>query len=219
MPFDPALLHPHRLPDGTPNRCIVHLPCAVAQHNVTIGDFTYANDFDPPDDWRARLAPYLYPGAPERLIIGRYGAIAQGARFITASANHPLTGLSTYPFPIFDPGLLPLWEHTGKNMPDTVVGHDVWIGHGALVLPGARIGHGAIIGAGAVVGGVVPDYAVMGGNPARILRMRHGPDDIARLLDLGWWDWPPEQVRAALPALINGDLAALGSHPAAAPSL
>jgi virginiamycin A acetyltransferase len=205
MPFDPLLLHPHRLPDGNPNRCIVHLPRAIAQGNVTIGDFTYANDFDPPDDWRARLAPYLYPGAPERLVIGRYGQIAHGVRFITASANHPMDGVSTYPFPIFDAGLRPLWQAM-PALPDTVIGHDVWIGHGAIILPGARIGHGVIIGAGAVVGGTVPDFAVVAGNPARILRMRFSPADSALLLTLAWWDWPPEAVRAALPVLTGGRL-------------
>lgn len=219
MPFDPDLLHPHLQPDGTPNRAIVHLARAIAQDNVDIGDFTYANDFNPPEDWRARLAPYLFPGAPERLIIGRYGAIAHGARFITASANHPMAGISTYPFPIFDTHLLPFWDTPRQPLPDTVIGHDVWIGHGALILPGTRIGHGAIIGAGAVVGGSVPDYAVVAGNPARILRMRYSPDDIARLLDLAWWDWPPEQVRAALPALILGSPADLASLPDASASL
>jgi virginiamycin A acetyltransferase len=203
MPFDPLLLHPHRLPDGSPNRCIVHLPRAIAQANVTIGEFTYANDFDPPDDWRARLAPYLYPGAPERLVIGRYGQIAHGVRFITASANHPMAGVSSYPFPIFDAALLPLWQDL-PALPDTIIGHDVWIGHGAILLPGARIGHGVIVGAGAVVGGTVPDFAVVAGNPARILRMRFSPEDIALLLDLAWWDWPPETVRAALPVLTGG---------------
>jgi virginiamycin A acetyltransferase len=215
MPFDPLLLHPHRLPDGSPNRCIVHLPRAIAQGNVTIGDFTYANDFDPPDDWRARLAPYLYPGAPERLVIGRYGQIAHGVRFITASANHPMDGVSTYPFPIFDAGLRPLWQAM-PALPDTVIGHDVWIGHGAIILPGARIGHGVIIGAGAVVGGTVPDFAVVAGNPARILRMRFSPADSALLLTLAWWDWPPEAVRAALPVLTGGapaDLAPWRSRP------
>lgn len=210
MPFDPLLLHPHRLPDGSPNRCIVHLPRAITQENVVVGDFTYANDFDPPDDWRARLAPYLYPGAPERLVIGRYGQIAHGVRFITASANHPMQGVSTYPFPIFDADLLPLWQDL-PALADTVIGHDVWIGHGAIILPGARIGHGVIVGAGAVVGGQVPDFAVVGGNPAHILRMRLSPEDIARLLDLGWWDWPPETVQAARPALAGGDLSALAA--------
>lgn len=203
MPFDPLLLHPHRLPDGSPNRCIVHLPRVITQANVTIGDFTYANDFDPPDDWRARLAPYLYPGAPERLVIGRYGQIAHGVRFVTASANHPMQGVSTYPFPIFDAGLWPLWQDL-PVLPDTVIGHDVWIGHGAIILPGARLGHGVIVGAGAVVGGTVPDFAVVAGNPARILRMRYTPEEIALLLDLAWWDWPPEAVRAALPVLTGG---------------
>lgn len=203
MPFDPLLLHPHRLPDGSPNRCIVHLPRAITQDNVTIGDFTYANDFDPPDDWRARLAPYLYPGAPERLVIGRYGQIAHGVRFVTASANHPMQGVSTYPFPIFDAGLWPLWQDL-PALPDTVIGHDVWIGHGAIILPGARIGHGVIVGAGAVVGGTVPDFAAVAGNPARILRMRYTPEEIALLRDIAWWNWPPEAVRAALPVLTGG---------------
>jgi virginiamycin A acetyltransferase len=211
MPFDPLLLHPHRLPDGSPNRCIVHLPRAIAQDNIEVGDFTYANDFDPPDDWRARLAPYLYPGAPERLVIGRYGQIAHGVRFVTASANHPMQGVSTYPFPIFDAGLWPLWQNALTGLPDTVIGHDVWIGHGAIILPGARIGNGVIVGAGAVVGGSVPDFAVVGGNPARILRMRFAPAEIAMLLDLGWWNWPLAAVQAALPVLATGCPAALAA--------
>ena len=205
MPFDPLLLHPHRLPDGSPNRCIVHLPRAITQDNVTIGDFTYANDFDPPDDWRARLAPYMYPDAPERLVIGRYGQIAHGVRFITASANHPMQGVSTYPFPIFETGLRPLRQDL-PVLPDTVIGHDVWIAHGAIILPGARIGNGVIVGAGAVVGGTVPDFAVVAGNPARILRMRYTPAEISLLLELAWWDWPLDAVRAALPVLTGGRL-------------
>ena len=208
MPFPaPELVHPMQFPDGSDNPQMVHLNRVIAHPNIEIGDFTYLNDFDPPPDgnWAARIAPYLYPGAPERLRIGRYGQIAHGARFITASANHPMRGLSTYPFAVFDHAMFAAYRDELTVLPDTVVGHDVWIGHGALVLPGARIGHGAIIGAGAVVAGTVADYAVVAGNPARVIRMRFAPDVVAALLDLAWWDWRPEAVRAAIPALAGAD--------------
>lgn len=65
-----------------------------------------------------------------------------------------------------------------------------------------------IVGAGAVVAGDVPDYAVVAGNPARILRMRFPPEVIARLLALAWWDWPQERLAERLPALMAGDLEA-----------
>jgi virginiamycin A acetyltransferase len=188
---------------------MVHLNRVIDHPNVTVGDFTYANAFDPPDDWAARLAPYLYPGAPERLVIGRFCQIADGVRFITASANHDMTGLTTYPFPVFDPVSRADYTATLAALPDTVVGHDVWIGHGALILPGARLGHGAVIGAGAVVSGVVAPYTVVGGNPARPIRPRLPPDVIAALLRLGWWDWPQQRIEAAIPALLSGDLGAL----------
>jgi virginiamycin A acetyltransferase len=188
---------------------MVHLNRVIDHPNIEIGDFTYANDFDPPADWAGRLAPYLYPGAPERLVIGRFGQIAHGVRFITASANHAMDGLTTYPFPIFAPDRMLAWRDSVTGLPDTVVGHDVWIGHGALILPGARIGSGVIVGAGAVVAGQVPDYAVVAGNPARVLRLRFDPETIARLMALSWWDHPPGRLEAALPALLSSDIGAL----------
>lgn len=207
--FDPALRHPMRFPDGTVNRCIAHLPAVIDHPNIEVGDYSYANDFDPPQDWAARLAPYLYPGAPERLVIGRFCQIAHGARFITASANHAMQGATTYPFAIFDPAALDAFKGAFERLPDTRIGHDVWIGHGALVLPGVRIGNGVIVGAGAVVTRYVPDYAVVAGNPGRVVRMRFPPEVVEHFLDLRWWDWPPERIEAALPALVSGDPAAL----------
>lgn len=210
MPLhDPALRHPMRFADGRENPAMAQLAAVIDHPNITVGAYSYANDFDPPQDWAARLAPYLYPGAPERLIIGRFCQIAHGVRFITASANHAMAGFSTYPFAVFDPAQLPLFLQQFAGLPDTVIGHDVWIGHGALILPGVTIGHGAIIGAGAVVARDVPPYAIVAGNPARPIRERFAPDVIARLLALAWWDWPPDRIAAALPALMAGDLATL----------
>lgn len=211
MPLDPLRTHPLRFADGSTHPNMVHLSRVIDHPNITVGDFSYANDFDPPSDWAARLAPYLYPGAPERLVIGRFCQIAHGVRFITASANHDMTGLTTYPFPVFDPAAIEGYKAGFECLPDTVIGHDVWIGHAALILPGAEIGNGAIIGAGAVVRGRVAPYSIVAGNPARLIRNRFPPETIAALLALGWWDWPVARIEAAVPALLSGDLAGLSA--------
>jgi virginiamycin A acetyltransferase len=211
--LNPALRHPLVLPDGTEHPNMVHLSVAIDHPNWQVGRFAYANDFDPPEggrgDWAARLAPYLYPGAPERLRIGPFCQIAHGARFITASANHPMEGLSTYPFAVFDPATLAAFRDSFAGLPDTVVGPDCWIGHGAILLPGARLGAGVIVGAGAVVSGEVPPYAVVAGNPARIVRHRFDPGQVDRLLALAWWDWDVARIAASVGALAAGDPDAL----------
>ncbi|MCR8726531.1 CatB-related O-acetyltransferase [Frigidibacter sp. ROC022] len=210
--LDAARRHPLILPDGRPHPNMVNLNRVISHPNIEIGDFTYMNDFAPPESpggWAARIAPYLYPGAPERLRIGRFGQFAHGATFITASANHPMDGASTYPFAIFDHALLETYRDSFRGLPDTEIGNDVWIGHGALILPGARLGNGVIVGAGAVVRGAVPDYAVVAGNPARVLRMRFQPGTVARLNALAWWDWPEARIEAAVPALARADIDAL----------
>lgn len=213
MPYalpDPLGAYPVTLPDGSPHRGTVHLQAVLDHPRFEVGAYSYASDFDPPElwggDWAARLAPYLFAFSADWLRIGRFCQIAHGVRFIGASANHATRGLSTYPFAIFDPE-----EMTGyqPDRRDTVVGHDVWLGYGAMVTPGARIGDGVIVGAGAVVRGEIPDYAVVTGNPARVVRLRFSAAEIARLKALAWWDWPPARIAEARPALERGDLAAL----------
>jgi virginiamycin A acetyltransferase len=93
--------------------------------------------------------------------------------------------------------------------PDTVVGNDVWIGKDARILPGANLGDGVIVGAGAVVRGTVPPYAVVAGNPGRVVKMRFDPGTISRLLELAWWDWPIARILAHEAAICGGDLTAL----------
>jgi phosphonate metabolism protein (transferase hexapeptide repeat family) len=79
------------------------------------------------------------------------------------------------------------------------IGHDVWIGHGAIVLPGRRIGNGAVVAAGTVVTKDVAPYAIVAGNPARVIRQRFSDPIAERLQRLRWWDWPHERLRNALP--------------------
>lgn len=85
----------------------------------------------------------------------------------------------------------------------------MWFGHGATVMPGVRIGHGAIIAAGAVVTGDVPDYGIAGGNPARLIRTRYDPENIARLLAVAWWDWPVQHITRHVRTIMSGTVADL----------
>ena len=212
-PFpDPATRHPLRLPDGTPHAGTVFLRAVLDHPRILVGDYSYASALVPPDDWAERLAPYLHREAPERLVIGRFCQIADGAVFVTASANHRRDGFSSYPFAVFDGGFdaaRPSLPSDPAVFPDTVVGHDVWIGRGVCVLPGARIGDGAILGAGAVVGGVVPAYAVVAGNPARVVRMRFDAATVARLGAIAWWHWPVARILRHEAAVCGADLDAL----------
>ncbi|MDX2482323.1 MAG: CatB-related O-acetyltransferase [Pseudodonghicola sp.] len=205
----PDTRHPVRLPDGSAHPGTVFLKAVVDHPRWEVGEYSYASAFNPPADWAAHLAPYLFDFSPERLRIGRFCQIADGVRFITASANHRFDGFSSFPFAIFGGPTLERPSLPQVAGPDTQVAHDVWIGQGARILPGARLGSGVIVGAGAVVAGVVPPYAVIAGNPARVVRMRFSPATIARLLEIAWWDWPIARIIAAEAAICGGDLAAL----------
>jgi virginiamycin A acetyltransferase len=123
-----------------------------------------------------------------------------------AAANHPMTGISTYPFPLIGgawAGAGDLWLQRPARG-DTVVGSDVWLGRESMVLPGVRIGDGAIVAAGSVVSSDVPPYGVVAGNPARLVRRRFADRDVARLLRIAWWDWPVEAVTRHVRTIMNG---------------
>jgi virginiamycin A acetyltransferase len=206
---DPDDVFPVKLPDGTPHRGTVFLKPAMDHPQITVGAYTYASAFDPPDDWAARLAPYLFDFSPERLIIGKFCQIADGVTFVTSSANHRYDGVSSYPFAIFGGGPREGRPSMPAPGPDTRIGNDVWIGKGAVILPGACVGHGVIIGAGAIVRGAVPDYSIVAGNPARVIRYRFTRDEAALLVRLAWWDWPIETILAHESLIMAGDIAAL----------
>lgn len=205
----PDTSHPVRLPDGSPHAGTVFLKAAVDHPRFVVGDYTYASAFDPPKDWAARLAPYLFEFSPEELRIGKFCQIADGVVFITSSANHRYDGISSYPFAIFGGGPVEGRPSMPDPGADTRIGNDVWIGQGARILPGADIGDGVIIGAGAVVGGTVPAYSIMAGNPAQVLRRRFSQADALRLQQIAWWDWPIDQILANESLIMAGDVDAL----------
>ena len=208
--FPPAeLMHPVRLADGTVHRGTVFLKAAIDHPRWTIGAYSYASAFDPPEDWAARLAPYIFEFSAERLEIGRFCQIADGVRFITSSANHRYDGISTYPFGIFSGAPAEAHPSMPAPGPDTLVGNDVWIGQGATILPGAVLGDGVIVGAGSVVGGQVAPYSIVGGAPARVLKRRFDPESVAALQAIAWWHWPIDMILAHEAAITGHDLAAL----------
>lgn len=188
----------------------VYLNQVVTNPNVIVGDYTMYNDFvNDPTEFEKNNVLYHYPINGDRLIIGKFCSIACGAKFLFNSANHSLTSLSTYPFPIFfeEWGLeraqvTRAWDHKG----DIVIGNDVWIGYEAVILAGVTIGDGAMIGTRAVVTKDVPPYTIVGGVPAKPIRKRFSDHIIAALLALRWWDWTEERIAAHLDAIQSGQI-------------
>ena len=111
-----------------------------------------------------------------------------------AGGNHSIDWISTYPFKN-------RWKidslkdcHYQGSKGDIEIGHDVWIAHGATILSGVKIGHGAVVGAMSVVTKDIPPYAIVGGNPARILKYRFDKQQIAKLLQIEWWGWSEAKI-------------------------
>lgn len=204
---DPSDKHPMK---GFPQVCFIRN--TVENPNIVIGEYTYYDDPDDSENFERNVL-YHFPFIGDKLIIGKFCAIARGVRFIMNGANHKLSGISTYPFQIFGGG----WE---KVMPelselpykgDTVIGNDVWIGYEALIMPGVRIGNGAIVSSRAVVTRDVPAYTIVGGNPAAPIRKRFSDDVIAKLEAIAWWDWPVEKITRHLNLIVGGDVDALAA--------
>jgi virginiamycin A acetyltransferase len=184
----------------------------VKAENVEIGDYTYYDDPDGPEHFYEKCVHYHYPFVGDWLRIGKFCALARGVRFIMNGANHAMSGFSTYPFNIFGAG----WEQgfdvadwIKENRGDTVVEHDVWMGADVTVMPGVRIGSGAIVATASVVVSDVPPYAIVGGNPAQVIRRRFDEATVQQLIEIAWWGWPPDKITRNLDALRRTDLTLL----------
>jgi len=146
----------------------------------------------------SRNSYYLGGMMSQRLVIGRYCSISHNVDL--GGTAHDMAGLSTgYLSQNFYDEIKERQNSApGAGDPITVVGCDVWIGVGAFIKGGVSVGHGAVIGAHSVVTSDVPPYAVMAGNPARVIRNRFDDKTIERLLKSQWWTLPAKDV-AALP--------------------
>ena len=145
--------------------------------NVEIGEYTYYSDNNKSPEKFYDNIEHHYEFLGDKLIIGKFCAIAAGVKFIMNGANHRMDGITTYPFNIFGCG----WEKvtpTIEQLPfkgDTVIGNDVWIGQNVTIMPGIKIGDGAIIA-------------------AKFIKKRFSDEKVEFLLKLQWWNWSEEEI-------------------------
>lgn len=204
MPFGP---NPNDLYPNPAIPSVCFIKNAITRPNILVGDYTYYDDVDGAERFEEHVTHH-YPFLGDRLVIGKFCAIAKGIEFVMNGANHRMCSVTTYPFNIMGGG----WECATpalEELPlkgDTVVGNDVWIGQNVTVMPGVHIGDGAIIAANSVVAKDIPAYHIAGGNPCRIIRKRFDDALIDYLLELKWWDWPAEKIFRNLDVLCSGDL-------------
>jgi len=123
------------------------------------------------------------------LHIGSYCAFGQDIKIILSNHNYEFPSIQ-YTLYMKNFGGLP-YEITSGS---TEIGSDVWIGDNVVLLPNVKIGNGVIVGAGAVVTKDIPDYAIVGGSPAKILKYRFSESKIKDLNDKKWWDWTDEEI-------------------------
>ena len=188
----------------------IYLKNVTDNPNIQIGDYTIYNDFiHDPREFQKNNVLYHYPINKDRLIIGKFCSIACGAKFLFNSANHKMTSLSTYTFPLFfeewglkKENVAQAWDQKG----DIMIGNDVWIGYEAVILSGVTIGDGAVIGCRAVVTKNVPPYTIVGGVPAKPIRKRFDEETIKELQKIKWWDWPEEKITEKIQAIQAGNL-------------
>ena len=188
----------------------IYLKHVITNPYITVGDFTMYNDFvNDPTLFEKNNVLYHYPINHDKLQIGKFCSIACGAKFLFNSANHTLSSLSTYPFPLFFEGwglekkdVTNAWDNKG----DIIIGNDVWIGYEAVILAGVTIGDGAIIGTRAVVTKDVPPYTIVGGVPAKPIKKRFSEETISALLEIQWWNWSEKRIAKNIGAIQSGNI-------------
>lgn len=182
----------------------------ITRPNIEVGDYTYYDDPKGVERFEENVL-YHFDHVGDRLIIGRFCSIAAETRFIMNGGNHATDWFTTFPFPVFGHGWEIAMPDSWPNRGDTVVGHDVWIGYGATIMPGVRIGNGAIVATGSVVTKDVEPFAIVGGNPAQLIRHRFDEPTRQALSEIAWWDWDVEKIGRNVTAICSGDLEALKS--------
>jgi len=144
-------------------------------------------------------------GSDAKISIGKYCSIASNVTFITGGI-HPIDWVSLYPFRIN----WQLENAYNDGMPSTNgpirVGNDVWISTGVTILSGVKIGNGAVIASNSLVTKDVPNYAIVGGVPAQLIKYRFSEEKIALLEKIQWWNWPNDKIKDAIPLLSSKEI-------------
>lgn len=170
------------------------------------------------NDWGNRtmeyeIGEYSY-GVPRvvfpqgKLKIGKFCSISWNVT-IYLGGNHRIDWIALYPFAGREHDRWPDVEGIDKYLitkGDVTIGNDVWIGSDVIILSGVTIGDGAAIGAGSVVTADVEPYSIVAGNPAGLIKKRFSDEDIEKLLEVKWWDWPEEKIRSNVHLLSSADV-------------
>jgi virginiamycin A acetyltransferase len=184
---------------------VCYLKNIIKNPNIIVGDYTYYDDFENTENFEKNVL-YHFDFIGDKLIIGKFCSIASDVKFIMNGGNHRTDWLTNYPFPIFQNGWEIAMPEEWPNKGDTIIGNDVWLGYNATIMPGIKVGDGAIIATNSVVTKDVPPYAMVGGNPAKIIRKRFDEETISKLLEVRWWDWDIEKITANLKTICSGDI-------------
>ncbi|MCQ2256417.1 MAG: CatB-related O-acetyltransferase [Bacteroidaceae bacterium] len=144
--------------------------------NTTIGFKTYDNN----------AVIYRWSDAP--LTIGKFCSISYGVKFLIDDGGHNYNQVSNFPFTTNEIG-----EKQG-----IIIGNDVWIGLNAIIMNGINIGNGVTVAAGAIVTHDVPDYCVVAGVPAKIIKRKCTEQEAEEMKKIAWWDWNEEQIKMAM---------------------
>jgi chloramphenicol O-acetyltransferase type B len=154
--------------------------------------------------WTYGVPEIKYDNKGGNLEIGAFCSIACGVQ-ILLGGNHRMDWVTTYPFYVYwdSARYIPSPSHSKG---DVIIKNDVWIGENVTILSGVTIGNGAVIGTSAVVAKNVPDYSVVVGNPAKVIRKRFDEETIERLLRIRWWNWSDQKIEEFLPLMLDSDI-------------
>ena len=190
----------------------------IQDPNIIVGDYTYYDDPEGVENFEKNVL-YRSPMIENKLIIGKFCAIATGVKFIMNGANHKIDGISTYPFGIFGSERMESlqrsqnwdWKKTLEliqwvNKWDTIIWNDVWIGYNATILPGIKIWDWAIIWANATVTKDVEPYSIVWWNPAKIIRYRFDQETINILQEIQWRNWDIQKITENLDIILGNDI-------------
>lgn len=193
-----ALLHRLKNWRNPRNETRLHLEALARRYGFAIGPHSYG---------RPKVR---FPESGAKLTIGPYCSIADRVE-ILLGGNHRLDWGSTFPFGAFRDAwpTAPEGEGYHGTRGDVTIGADVWLGSQAMILSGVKIGHGAVVAARTVVTKDVPPYAIVGGNPGKLIRHRFDEATVAALLDAAWWDLPERDVATLVPLLQSERVEAL----------
>lgn len=152
---------------------VVDMPYLKNDNFTTYGEGTYDNN----------ALVYRWSDAP--LVIGRYCAISYGVKFIMDDGKHYTECVSSYPF-----------KNRTPQKGGITIGNDVWIGMNVIILNGVTIGNGVTVAAGAVVTTDVPDYCMVGGVPAKIIKHKCTEEEKSVMNEISWWNWSKDSIDA-----------------------